>query len=67
METYPGTDLLVRTCYGCGRTLETLDDVYVDVDESVCVCSICKERAEEAYDDTQIVPATSLYSGDVPS
>ena len=67
MDTYPGTDLLVRICYSadCQKRIDNLEDVWVDVDSNCCICTECREAARDEYDDDYtyilaIVPATDF-------
>jgi hypothetical protein len=69
-ETYPGTDLLIRTCYAadCQKRIETIDDMWVDVDSNCVVCTECKDKSRDQYDDdysfiVSIVPASDFLEG----
>lgn len=62
-ETYPGTDLVVRFCYGCQTRIDTIDDGFVDQDEDVVVCRSCKNMAESEYPgQTSIVPMREMLT-----
>ena len=49
MDTYPGTDFLIRLCYGCGKEICDINDGWADSDESEVVCTECKEKADREY------------------
>lgn len=48
-QTYPGTNLLKRLCYGCDELIFSLDDMWLDYDSNCAVCGICRSLAHEAY------------------
>ena len=60
MSTYPGTDLLVRFCYGCAIEIHEKSDVWVDVDSNCCVCPTCAAEALDAYPEATIVPGSQF-------
>lgn len=65
LETYPGTDLLIRLCYGCGEQVADIAELWVDFDSNCCVCSECREHVRDDYDTydewiASVVPARTL-------
>lgn len=63
--TYPGTDLALRLCYGCAKTIESLDDMWLDSDEDCVVCTDCKIKAELDYPESHHRPARDFLPSDI--
>lgn len=52
-QTYPGTDLLIRLCFGCQKEIIELSDMWLDFDSNCCVCTECRESVRIDYATTQ--------------
>lgn len=60
MDTYPGTDFLVRFCYGCQKRIANIEDGWADSDAGEVVCTECKDKAKIDYPTSHFFPMKEL-------